>query len=259
MVLNEFVYNPGGSANSALINLVQGSITFLAGEVAHTGDMKVGTPVATMGIRGTAVQVDIDVNNGQIEDVGAGRAERPAHRGRISTAGSLVGAAAWHRQRRQHAPLRLHSARPAEASSSRNRQGRGDAADDLSIVQKVVQTQSVGEAILAQQPLTHSNPAFRRDPDHHVVPDRHLDDQDRGSLTTTGRVRLHNHRRPYRSPPPGAPRHRSRLFSGDRPAIFHRAVRGASNRRSELARGHALELSGSARTPSPIRTAPSDA
>src|SRR6185369_5522971 len=66
MVLNEFVYNPApGSVNSALINLVQGSITFIAGEVAKTGDMKVGTPVATMGIRGTAVQVDIDVNNGQ--------------------------------------------------------------------------------------------------------------------------------------------------------------------------------------------------
>src|SRR5882724_5741108 len=66
MVLNEFVYNPApGSVNSSLINLVQGSITFIAGEVAKTGDMKVSTPVATMGIRGTAVQVDIDVNNGQ--------------------------------------------------------------------------------------------------------------------------------------------------------------------------------------------------
>src|SRR3954462_12010045 len=44
MVLNEFVYNPApGSVNSALINLVQGSITFIAGEVAKTGDMKVGT------------------------------------------------------------------------------------------------------------------------------------------------------------------------------------------------------------------------
>ena len=78
MVLNEFVYNPApGSVNSALINLVQGSITFIAGEVARTGDMKVGTPVATMGIRGTAVQVDIDVNNGTDQDVGAGRAGRP--------------------------------------------------------------------------------------------------------------------------------------------------------------------------------------
>jgi hypothetical protein len=66
MVLNEFVYNPApGSANFALINLVQGSITFVAGEVAKTGDMKIGTPTATLGIRGTAVQIDIDVNNGQ--------------------------------------------------------------------------------------------------------------------------------------------------------------------------------------------------
>jgi hypothetical protein len=57
MVLNDFVYSPGGSASSALVSLVQGSITFVAGEVAHTGDMRVSTPVATMGIRGTAVNV----------------------------------------------------------------------------------------------------------------------------------------------------------------------------------------------------------
>jgi len=36
-----------------LLNLVQGSLTFISGEIAHTGDMKIGTPVATMGIRGT--------------------------------------------------------------------------------------------------------------------------------------------------------------------------------------------------------------
>ena len=64
MVLNEMVYNPGGQGNSALISLVQGSITFLAGQVAKTGDMRVDTPVATMGIRGTLVKADIDANNG---------------------------------------------------------------------------------------------------------------------------------------------------------------------------------------------------
>ena len=61
MVLNEFVYNPATALPTPrLINLVQGSFTFIAGEVAKTGDMKVSTPVATMGIRGTAVQVDIN-------------------------------------------------------------------------------------------------------------------------------------------------------------------------------------------------------
>ncbi|MBV6486588.1 MAG: hypothetical protein GHHEDOFH_00523 [Pseudorhodoplanes sp.] len=65
MVLNDFVYSAGASNNSALISLVQGSISFVAGQVAKTGDMRVDTPVATMGIRGTAVLVEINANNGQ--------------------------------------------------------------------------------------------------------------------------------------------------------------------------------------------------
>lgn len=60
MVLNEMVYDPNGSSNSSLISLVQGTISFVAGATAKHGDMKVDTPVATMGIRGTAVLVEID-------------------------------------------------------------------------------------------------------------------------------------------------------------------------------------------------------
>ncbi len=55
MVLNEMVYDPNGSNNSSLLSLVAGTATFVAGETAKHGDMKVDTPVATMGIRGTAV------------------------------------------------------------------------------------------------------------------------------------------------------------------------------------------------------------
>src|SRR6202020_1375071 len=60
MVLNEMIYDPNGSSNSSLISLVAGTISFVAGETAKHGDMKVDTPVATMGIRGTAVLVEID-------------------------------------------------------------------------------------------------------------------------------------------------------------------------------------------------------
>jgi VCBS repeat-containing protein len=60
MVLNEMIYDPNGSSNSSLLSLVQGTITFVAGETAKHGDMRVDTPVATMGIRGTAVLVEID-------------------------------------------------------------------------------------------------------------------------------------------------------------------------------------------------------
>ena len=59
MVLNEMVYDPAGSNNSSLLSLVAGTITFVAGETAKHGDMKVATPVATMGIRGTAVLAEI--------------------------------------------------------------------------------------------------------------------------------------------------------------------------------------------------------
>ena len=57
--LNEFVYDPNGNNNSAFISLAKGTFTFIAGKVAKTGDMKVDTPVATMGIRGTAPHVEI--------------------------------------------------------------------------------------------------------------------------------------------------------------------------------------------------------
>ena len=64
MLLTELAYDSNSTSNSALINLVKGTFTFVAGQVAHTGDMKVATPVATMGIRGTTVgaYLDADIN-----------------------------------------------------------------------------------------------------------------------------------------------------------------------------------------------------
>jgi hypothetical protein len=59
MVLNEFIYDPKGSSNSVLISLTKGTFTFIAGKVAKTGDMKIDTPVATIGIRGTTPHVEI--------------------------------------------------------------------------------------------------------------------------------------------------------------------------------------------------------
>jgi hypothetical protein len=59
MVLDEFVYDPNGKSNSTLFSLTKGTFTFVAGKVAKTGDMKIETPVATMGIRGTTPHVEI--------------------------------------------------------------------------------------------------------------------------------------------------------------------------------------------------------
>jgi len=57
MELNEFVYSPDGKSNSSMFSLLKGTFTFVAGKIAKTGSMKLDTPVATMGIRGTTPHV----------------------------------------------------------------------------------------------------------------------------------------------------------------------------------------------------------
>ena len=64
IVLDEMTYDPNGSSNSSLLSLVQGAITLVAGHTAKYGNMRVETPVATMGIRGTAIMVEIAADDG---------------------------------------------------------------------------------------------------------------------------------------------------------------------------------------------------
>jgi hypothetical protein len=66
LMLNDLTYDASSTSNSALFTLVQGAASFVAGQVARTGDMKIGTPVATMGIRGTVVVLDIDAIDGRV-------------------------------------------------------------------------------------------------------------------------------------------------------------------------------------------------
>ena len=62
MVLSELIYDPNSTSTSASISLLKGAFTFVAGQVAHTGDMKIDTPVAAMKIRGTTVNAFIDAD-----------------------------------------------------------------------------------------------------------------------------------------------------------------------------------------------------
>lgn len=64
MILDELVYMEGGTNNSMVMNLVQGTFVFVTGQVAPTGDMRVETPVATMGIRGTTPVVQVSAVDG---------------------------------------------------------------------------------------------------------------------------------------------------------------------------------------------------
>ncbi|MAO55042.1 MAG: hypothetical protein CMM61_05025, partial [Rhodospirillaceae bacterium] len=61
MVLDEMVYDPATQDGSLNVSVVQGVFTFVSGQVAKTDPdaMKIDTPVATIGIRGTQVGIEI--------------------------------------------------------------------------------------------------------------------------------------------------------------------------------------------------------
>ena len=86
-VMNEFVYDPNSKSNSSLLSLTKGTFTFVAGKIAKSGDMKVNTPVATMGIRGTTPRVEIaedgSVKFSTLIEEGKGQATRAAAPGAV--------------------------------------------------------------------------------------------------------------------------------------------------------------------------------
>jgi hypothetical protein len=59
ITIDSFVYEDGGKQNAALFDIAKGTVAFVAAAVAKTGDMKISTPTATLGIRGTSGLVEV--------------------------------------------------------------------------------------------------------------------------------------------------------------------------------------------------------
>ncbi|OAF18213.1 FecR domain-containing protein [Bradyrhizobium neotropicale] len=60
--IDNYVYEDGGKQNGAIFDIGKGTVAFVAAAVAKTGDMKITTPTATLGIRGTTGVVDVPAN-----------------------------------------------------------------------------------------------------------------------------------------------------------------------------------------------------
>jgi hypothetical protein len=59
ITVDNFVYEDGGKQNKALFGIARGTVAFVAAAVAKSGDMKISTPTATLGIRGTTGLVEV--------------------------------------------------------------------------------------------------------------------------------------------------------------------------------------------------------
>lgn len=141
LVVNEFVFDPNGSSNSEVLNLVQGSLTFISGQIAHNGSMKIGTPVATMGIRGTVGGVT-DANDGTVHfyvvqsDTGAFILDNIGN-----TIAQVV----------QNGPLIvIHPAGPLQVVAEEVQKTPAELATELAALQQVVSVQSIGQQIIQQ-------------------------------------------------------------------------------------------------------------
>ncbi|OSI73913.1 hypothetical protein BSZ21_06095 [Bradyrhizobium canariense] len=91
-LLGDLTYDPGSSSNSAFLTLVQGAASFVAGQVAKTGDMRVATPVASIGIRGTAVNLEISSADGTVSISVIDQRDNSLHAVEVfNNAGVLIG------------------------------------------------------------------------------------------------------------------------------------------------------------------------
>jgi hypothetical protein len=95
IVIDSFVYQQGGRSNLASFNVAAGTASFIASLVAKTGDMKIATPEATLGIRGTTGIVEVPPAGGAVSPTVKLYPDADGHVGRIevfSRQGASLGA-----------------------------------------------------------------------------------------------------------------------------------------------------------------------
>ncbi|MFH0299145.1 FecR domain-containing protein [Bradyrhizobium sp. 31Argb] len=59
ITIDRYVYDEGGKQNAGMFDVAKGTLAFVAAGVAKTGDMRISTPTATLGIRGTTGLVEV--------------------------------------------------------------------------------------------------------------------------------------------------------------------------------------------------------
>ena len=161
ITVDNYVYEDGGKQNAAVFDIARGTVAFVAAAVAKTGDMKISTPTATLGIRGTTGLVEVPQNASAASANNVAIKLYPDPDGRVG-----------HIDVNDRSGARLGSLTQG-ASGFTIRPGAGgrftaaplmispqQALRDQGIVRQVHAAQSVGRQIVAQQrALRQANPA----------------------------------------------------------------------------------------------------
>lgn len=232
--IDNYVYEDGGKQNSALFDVTKGTVAFVASAVAKTGDMKITTPTATLGIRGTTGLVEVDGAGGGAHNIKL-YPDPDGHVGSIDV--------------HDRSGVRLGSLTQASSGFTLRRGAGGrvtatalaispqQAARDQGIVRQVHAAQSVGRGVVSEQR------ALRRANPNRVGPNR---TSPRSTPAQPGQRQNNLQPRPNGPGQPGA-RHRAGepprgAPAGGQPGTPSRAGQpgqpGAPNRATEQGRPH---------------------
>ncbi|WP_348638273.1 FecR domain-containing protein [Bradyrhizobium sp. ISRA463] len=164
ITIDNYVYEDGGQQNNALFNVAKGTAAFVAAAIARTGNMKISTPTATLGIRGTTGLVEVpDGANATDNNVGIKLyPDADGHVGRIeisdrsgASLGVLTRAASGFAIRPGTSGARF-AAVPLTISPQQM-------ARDQGFVRQVHTTQTLGRQVVTEQrDFRRANPDFRR-------------------------------------------------------------------------------------------------
>ena len=213
ITVDNYVYEDGGKQNAAVFDIARGTVAFVAAAVARTGDMKISTPTATLGIRGTTGLVEVPQNASAASASNVAIKLYPDPDGRVG-----------HIDVNDRSGARLGSLTQG-ASGFTIRPGAGgrftaaplmispqQALRDQGIVRQVHAAQSVGRQIVAQQrALRQANPArnnnLRNNPARQPGPQRQngLPQQRQGSPQQRQGLPQQRQGLPNRPDQPGQP------------------------------------------------------
>src|SRR5712692_6894816 len=148
LMLNDLVYDPNSTSNTSLYTLVQGAASFVAGQVAKTGDMRVATPVAAIGIRGTAVILDISSTDGTVSISVVDQQDGQVHAVQVfNTAGVLIGTVTSN-----GTSLTLTPTATFEVIAQQSNKTPAQVAQEFNAFQQVFSTYDIGKQLAPNTP-----------------------------------------------------------------------------------------------------------
>src|SRR4029079_12774991 len=152
-MLNDLVYDANSTSNSSLMTLIQGAASFVAGQVAPTGDMKVATPISLIGIRGTAVILDISSTDGAVSISVVDQQDNQVHTVQVyNTQGTLIGTVASN-----GSGLKLTPVAGLNAIAQDTNKSPDQIAQEFSVFQQVLSTYDAAKQILPNLPQHTEN------------------------------------------------------------------------------------------------------